>query len=86
MYRIDKEKLCIQEHALFIIICYPLFMVWMPGQCIRLVLNTRFVDDDELESQKEKGPTGLTPGKVLFCSKVDQICYIATVCLPDLGK
>ncbi len=51
-------------------------MIWMLGQCIRLVLNTRFVDDDELESQKEKGPSGLLLGKFLFCHKIDQICMV----------
>ena len=48
-------------------------MIWTPGQCIRLVLNTRFVDDDELESRKEKGPMGLSLGKFLLRMEVDQI-------------
>ncbi len=56
-------------------------MIWTPGQCIRLVLNTRFVDDDELESRKEKGPPGLLSGKFLFHTEVDQICMVR----PDLS-
>ncbi len=66
---------------LFIITRYPLFMIWMPGQCIRLVLNTRLVDDDELESQEEKGPLGLSLGKLLLCHKIDQIRMVG----PDFG-
>ncbi len=66
---------------LLIIICYPLFMIWTPGQCIRLVLNTRFVDDDELESQKEEGPLGLSSGKFLLRLKINQICMVG----PDFG-
>ncbi len=56
-------------------------MIWMPGQCIRLVLNTRFVDDDELESQKEEGPSGLSSGKFLLHPKKNQICMVR----PDFG-
>ena len=56
-------------------------MIWMPGQCIRLVLNTRFVDDDELESQKEEGPSGLSSGKFLLHPKKNQICMVR----PDLS-
>jgi len=56
-------------------------MIWMPGQCIRLVLNTRFVDDDELESRKEKGPSGLLSGRFLLRPKINQIHMVR----PDLG-
>ena len=56
-------------------------MIWTPGQCIRLVLNTRFVDDDELESRKEKGPSGLSSGKFLLRPKINQIRMVG----PDLG-
>jgi len=39
------------------------------------------VDDDELESQKEKGPLGLSSGKFLFHMEVHQIRMVR----PDFG-
>ncbi len=75
------EKFCIQKHTLLVIIRYPLFMIGTPGQCIRLVLYAWFVDDDELESRKEKGPSGLSSGKFLLRPKINQIHMVG----PDLG-
>ena len=49
MHRTCREKFCIQEHLLLIIMRHPLFKVWMAGQSICLVISSRFMYDNELE-------------------------------------
>ena len=74
------KKLGIQKHTILIIVSQPLPMVWTPGQSIRLIESTGFMDDGESKAGEEEGPVGLSPGEFLFLGKVDQI----TVVSPDL--
>jgi hypothetical protein len=59
---------------------HPLFMIWMPGQCISFIEHARLVEDSEDKLGKEEGPTGLTVEKFLFGVEVDKVVMIR----PDL--
>src|SRR5579859_69612 len=50
---VNGKKLGVKKDAFVILIRHPLFKVWTPGQCIRLVLDARFVNDPELKARQK---------------------------------
>ena len=51
-------------------------MIWMPGQSISFVEGARFMNDDEVISGEEEGPSCLAAEKVLFCAEVSKIVVV----------
>ena len=56
--------------------CYPLFIIWTPGQSISLVIFARLRDDNIVESGQEQRPSSLMSCEGLLSGKILEVCMI----------
>jgi len=71
-----QEFIRCEQDLIYIFRCYPLFIIWTPGQSIGLVEFAWFRDDNEVICGQEEGPSWLSTYKSLFCGKVLQVCMV----------
>jgi hypothetical protein len=55
---------------------YPLFKIWMPGQCICLVIEAGFVNKSEVEFSEKQGLACLVARELLFGAEVDEVIVV----------
>src|SRR6266581_4483267 len=65
-----------KQNSFRIVECYPLFIVWLPGQSISFVNFAGFWDNFVIKSGQEKGPSGLATCERLFGSKIPEVGMI----------
>jgi hypothetical protein len=63
---------------IFILLGYPLFKIWMPGQGIGFIKGTRAMDNVKVKLGKKKQLAGLTVREFLLCVKVREIIAIGS--------
>ena len=65
------------KQDLFVIFrCYPLFIIWMPGQSVSFICGAWFWDDDVVIFCQKKGPSGLMSCQGLLCGKITEVCMV----------
>jgi len=69
-----KQELIFSKQDLIGIFgCYPLFIIWTPGQSVGFIEFAWFRDDNKVVCSKEQGPPRLSTCEGLFHRKILQI-------------
>jgi len=65
-----QEFIHCEQDLISIFRCYPLFIIWTPGQSIGFIEFAWFRDDNEVICGQEEGPSQLSTCERLFCGKI----------------
>jgi len=68
-----QEFIFCKQDLIGIFRCYPLFIIWTPGQSIGFIEFAGFRDDNKVICGKEQGPSRLSTCERLFHGKILQI-------------